>query len=195
MLLTCPPRKAKRWTEADIDPSAEAGLVRLFDRLYELQPTTDDDGEPRPVLVRLSRDAKAAWKAYYNAHAVEQADLTGDMAAAWSKLEEYAARLALVVHFIRWAAGDPTLTNADIVDAASMNAGIALAQVVQAGGPAGVRHAGRIRRREWPAPAGRVDRQEGRDGDAPRGATRLPMAQGARSSGGGAGRTGQSGSR
>jgi hypothetical protein len=128
LLLTCPPRRAKRWTEADIDPSAEAELVRLFDRLYELQPTAGDDGEPRPSLVRLSGDAKAAWKAYFNAHAIEQADLTGDMAAAWSKLEEYAARLALVVHFTRWAAGDANLTKPDIVDAASMNAGIVLAK-------------------------------------------------------------------
>lgn len=128
LLLTCPPRKAKRWTEADIDPNAEAELVRLFDRLNELQPATGNDGEPRPVLVRLSAEAKAAWKAYYNAHADELTDLTGDMAAAWSKLEEYAARLALVVHFARWAAGDPMLTNAAVLDASSMNAGIVLAK-------------------------------------------------------------------
>src|SRR5262249_13772318 len=92
LLLACPPRKPKRWTEADIDPSADAELARLFDRLYELQPIRSDDAES-PALVRLSGDAKTAWKAYYNAHAVEQAGLTGDMAAAWSKLEEYAARL------------------------------------------------------------------------------------------------------
>jgi hypothetical protein len=125
LLLTCPPRRPKRWTEADIDPSAEAELARLFDRLYELQPTTDDDGEPRPRLVRLSGDAQAAWIAYYNAHAIEQADLAGDMAAAWSKLEEYAARLALVVHFVRWAAGD--VADETRLDLASMNAGIMLA--------------------------------------------------------------------
>jgi hypothetical protein len=125
LLLTCPPRRPKRWTEADIDPSAEAELARLFDRLYELQPTTDDDGEPRPRLVRLSGDAQAAWIAYYNAHAIEQADLAGDMAAAWSKLEEYAARLALVVHFVRWAAGD--VADETRLDVASMNAGIMLA--------------------------------------------------------------------
>src|SRR5215510_14490981 len=77
LLLTCPPRKAKQWTEADIDPSAESELVRLFDRLYELQPIIDDDGQPWPVVVRLSAEAKAAWKTYYNAHAIEQADLTG----------------------------------------------------------------------------------------------------------------------
>jgi hypothetical protein len=128
LLLTCPPRKAKRWTEADIDPAAEAKLVRLFDKLYELKSTAGDDGESRPALVRLSGAAKEAWKAYYNAHAIEQADLTGDMAAAWSKLEEYAARLALVVHFARWAAGDPKLTNVNVVDAVSMNAGIVLAK-------------------------------------------------------------------
>src|SRR5262249_50322843 len=122
----CPPRKAKRWTEADIDPSAEAELVRLFDRLYELQPITGDDGETRPALVRLSADAKAAWKTDYNAHAIEQADLTGDMAAAWSTLEEYAARLALVVHFTRWAAGD--VADEARLDLSSMNAGIVLAK-------------------------------------------------------------------
>jgi len=127
LLLTCPPRKAKRWTEADIDPAAEAEIARLFDRLYELQPTIGDDGEPRPVVVGLTPDAKALWKTYYNEHAQEQADMTGELSAAWSKLEEYAARLALVVHFARLAADDSTLVSADVVDGTSMAAGIALA--------------------------------------------------------------------
>lgn len=126
LLLTCPPRIAKRWTEADIDPAAEAEIGRLMDRLYELEPTASDEGEPRPVVVALTPDAKTAWKAHYNDHAQEQADLAGELSAAWSKLEEYAARLALVVHFARWAADDPTLAGADVVDAGSMAAGIAL---------------------------------------------------------------------
>jgi hypothetical protein len=126
LLLTCPPRKAKRWTEADIDPSEDAKLVRLFDRLYELQPTTGNDDEPQPALVRLSASAKGTWITYYNAHAIEQVDLTGDMAAAWSKLEEYAARLALVIHFTRWAAGD--MSEEKELDLTSMNAGIVLAK-------------------------------------------------------------------
>jgi hypothetical protein len=128
LLLTWPPRRVKRWTDADIDPAAEAGLARLLDRLYRLQPAAGDDGEARPVLVRLSPAAKTAWTTYFNEHAVEQADLTGDLAAAWSKLEEGAARLALIVHFARWAANDPKLASADRVDVDSMAAGIALAQ-------------------------------------------------------------------
>ena len=128
LLLTCPPRKPKLWTEADIAPDAEAELARLVSRLYDLQPTVDDEGNPRPVVVGLTRDAKADWKAYYNSHAREQVNLVGELSAAWSKLEEYAARLALVIHYIRWAADDADLENTDAVDAVSMKAGIELAQ-------------------------------------------------------------------
>jgi hypothetical protein len=128
LLLTCPPRKPKKWTEADIDSEAEAEIARLFDRLYDLKSTVDDEGNLRPVVVGLTVDAKAVWKAYFNAHAQEQIDLTGELSAAWSKLEEYAARLALVIHYTRWAADDPELQNPDAVDAASMAAGVKLAQ-------------------------------------------------------------------
>jgi hypothetical protein len=127
LLLTWPPRKPKRWTEADIDPSLEAELARLVDRIYELKPSADDDGESRPALVRLAAEAKDAWTAYYNAHAIEQTSLTGELSAAWSKLEEYAARLALIVHFTRWAANDPSLAKPDILDVASIKVGIILA--------------------------------------------------------------------
>jgi len=48
------------------------------------------------------------------------------LAATWSKLEGYAARLALIVHLIRWAAGDPTLGDADVVDERSVKAGVGL---------------------------------------------------------------------
>ena len=124
LLLAYPPRIPKRWTDAQIDAESEVDLARLFDRLYELQPVVNDDGETRPGLVRLSAGAHAAWTAYYNAHAKEQANLSGDLSAAWSKLEEYAARLALVIHFTRWAANDPTLADVNIVDVESMSAGI-----------------------------------------------------------------------
>lgn len=127
LLLACPPRKAKRWTEADIDPRVEAAVAAVFDRLYELRPGRGGDGQVQPVELRLSPDAKSAWTAYYEAHAAEQAELTGDLAAAWAKLEEYAPRLALVLHLARWAADDSSLDNGTIVDAASMNAGITLA--------------------------------------------------------------------
>ena len=63
---------------------------------------------------------------WYNSHAQEQAELTGDLAAGWSKLEGYAPRLALVIHLVRAAADDPTIDSADRVDEASVRAGCTL---------------------------------------------------------------------
>jgi hypothetical protein len=126
LLLAWPPRRAKRWTEADIDPNSETELARLFDRVYALQPTIGADGELRPVLVDMTPEAKAAWITYFNSHAVEQADLTGDLSAAWSKLEEYGPRLALVIHSIRAASND--CADHLVLDVVSMAAGIRLAE-------------------------------------------------------------------
>ena len=76
----------------------------------------------------LADDGKAAWVTFYNEHATEQAELSGDLSAAWSKLEGYAARLALVVHLTRRAAGDATLRDPARVDEASIAAGVVLAR-------------------------------------------------------------------
>ncbi len=128
LLLTCPPRKPKRWTEADVNATTEAAVALVFDRLFGLTPETDDDGDERPRLVTLADDGKRAWVTFYNEHAGEQVNLSGDEAAAWSKLEGYAARLALVVHLTRWAAGDATLRDPARVDEASIAAGVVLAR-------------------------------------------------------------------
>ena len=69
--------------------------------------------------------ARGLYRDYVNVTGLEQAGLTGDLSAAWSKLEESAARLALVIHCIRQASGetvDPWLCDAD-----SMRDGITLA--------------------------------------------------------------------
>jgi hypothetical protein len=128
LLLAMPPRKAKRWTEAEIDPDQENAIAAVFETLFGLAPDTDDDGESQPKLLKLTPGGKHAWVEFYNAHADEQAELRGDLAAAWSKLEGYAARLSLVVHLTRWAAGDSTLADTDAIDEHSVNAGVALSQ-------------------------------------------------------------------
>jgi hypothetical protein len=128
-LYAMPPRKQKRWTEAEIDEQLEADVLALFDRLYDLQPDYDEDGEPIPRLVKLSTGAKHdVWIPFYNEHGKEQIELDDDLSAAWSKLEGYAARLALVHYLVRVAADDPTVSDPDTVDETSMAAGIALSR-------------------------------------------------------------------
>lgn len=128
LLFATPPRKVKRWTEAELSEKAEAAVALVFDRLFELTPEADDDGDDRPRLVRLSVEGKRAWVRFYNEHATEQVELSGDLAAAWSKLEGYAARLALVIHLVRVAAGDTTLRDPERVDEVSIAAGVALSR-------------------------------------------------------------------
>jgi len=125
LLLAMPPKRVKQWTEADIGGNTLDAAGKLFDELLSFQPSTDVDGEPEPADVALTDEAKAAWVVFYNQHAQEQAELGGELSAAWSKLEGYAARLALVAHCVRQASGETV--DPWRCDEASMAAGIALA--------------------------------------------------------------------
>ncbi|HMN96931.1 MAG TPA: DUF3987 domain-containing protein [Phycisphaerales bacterium] len=128
LLLAHPPRRAKRWTEAELDPLTDGAVTVLFDRLYAIEPERDADGDPTPKPLGLDAAAKAAWIDFVNEHGEEQLALVGDEAAAWSKLEGYAARLALIVHLVRAAADDPTLADREEIDAASIDSGIRLSR-------------------------------------------------------------------
>jgi hypothetical protein len=125
LLLTMPPRLPRVWTEADIDPKAEARIAAIFDGLYDLKPASNADGEPRPAIVQLTAEGKQAWIDFYNQHNAEAANLSGDLAAAWAKLEGYAARLALVHHLIRKVSGEDV---GDGIDAVSIAAGVKLSR-------------------------------------------------------------------
>jgi hypothetical protein len=127
-LLTMPPPPSRRWTEAEVSASAVAAVERVFDGLLDLRADVDPDGEPVPRDLALSAEAKAAWVAFVNAHGSEGEGLTGATAAAWSKAEGCAARLALVVHLARWAAADAPLVMPDVVDEESVASGVALAR-------------------------------------------------------------------
>ena len=128
LLLAMPPRRAKRWTEAEVSERDERAIATLFDRLYALKPDHDDEANPVSRSVGLTRDAKRAWISFYGEHANEQVELSGELCAAWSKLEAYAARLALIVHLVRAASGDPSVNDPDEVDEHSIAAGVALAR-------------------------------------------------------------------
>ena len=45
------------------------------------------------------------------------------MCAAWSKIEGYAPRLALVIHLVKWANGEIPPDQENLIDADSMQAG------------------------------------------------------------------------
>jgi len=125
LLLAQPPRRPKKWTTDSIGWTTREDFVRVLDNLYGLEHELAN-GRQESRIVRLSRDAEPLFKTYFEEHDRELLQLPeGDLEAAWSKLEETAGRLALIVHETRLAAGEHVV--ADEVDADSMAAAIELA--------------------------------------------------------------------
>ncbi|QDT72943.1 YfjI family protein [Lacipirellula limnantheis] len=123
LLLAMPEPRPVRWTDAVIDPVVESEMSVVFDRLLEMEPADDDNGDPVPLAIDLTPEAKELWVGYVNRHGMEMAGLDDDLAAAWSKLKAYAARFALIFQLASWAAGE---ASDDAIDEASMQAGIEL---------------------------------------------------------------------
>jgi 5S rRNA maturation endonuclease (ribonuclease M5) len=116
-LLANPPTEPLTWTEADVTRETEAEFEEVLDGLYAL---------PQGTEVRLSGEAKRQWIRFYNRANQEAHDFeTGAARAVAMKATRYGARLALLVHLGRRAAGE---TSADEVDSESMTRGLMLAR-------------------------------------------------------------------
>jgi hypothetical protein len=134
VFLVSPPRHARGWRDAEVGTKTREAYGRLLHGLLELSPREvklhDSDGheyeDQQPVALRMDHWALARFKSYVNEHGLEQVELDGELAAAWSKLESGAARLSLIVHLIRVVGGDQSVET-EVVDAGSVNAGIILA--------------------------------------------------------------------
>lgn len=126
LLVSLPPRRVRVWSEFEVGDALIDRFDGLLANLLELEFAPGDDLEP--VLLRLSGSGKSEWIAFFNQLGKEQALYYGDRAAAWSKLEGYAARFALVLHLVRQVTGDETLETPDEIDGASVRAGVRLSR-------------------------------------------------------------------
>jgi hypothetical protein len=125
LLLAMPTRKQKQWSEAELSPDTEDAFVIIFEKLRALEMRKEDK-DRLPIPVRLSPEAKEMWVRHYNAFAAVQAGAEGEVAAVLSKLEGYAARLALLHHAVRSVFLGTDCTQP--VTTGSMEAGIVLAE-------------------------------------------------------------------
>jgi hypothetical protein len=117
-----PPQVEEDWKA--ISNAAVIDWGDIIDKLLSLRMTKDeddDDDHPKPALVYLTRDGgRMAWQRFTAAHAAEMnaADFPDHLFGPWAKLKGYAGRLALIVHFLRWACEEVKSEN---VDAESMD--------------------------------------------------------------------------
>jgi DNA polymerase-1 len=99
LLMAMPPRRAKRWSDVEVAPEVEHAYHHLLEALLRLTGQEDESG-PAPAIVPLDPAARHDWQAFYDTWAKEQLTVDGELAAAFSKLEGYAARLALLHHVV-----------------------------------------------------------------------------------------------
>ena len=123
-MMTMPPERPRRWSEAVTPPALVKQYDSLIQDLLTLSPTVQaETGRRDPVRLRWSPDAKRRWVDFYNTNGKEMAAFKSDrLKSAWSKLEGQAARLALVFHCVRQAClpgpEDESRVSLDTLDAA-----------------------------------------------------------------------------
>jgi hypothetical protein len=127
MLLAAPPNRPALWTDEEVGEEVEQKFAHVVETLLQLVPGVDDDGNPRPRLIPLNPEAKAAFVTWHDTHARELTVVSGDLAASYSKLKGACARFALIFHAVRVAAGDPSV-DAACIDIVSLRSAIELAE-------------------------------------------------------------------
>jgi hypothetical protein len=119
------PRPAK-WSDRTVSDATLNAVDAMFGELFQYQGEALAGGAIRPGCVDTNSDFLKEFVNCVDGNARKAVELTGHDAAAWSKMKAYTARLALVHHLIRQAAGeevDPWV--ADIED---IKAGIGMVE-------------------------------------------------------------------
>jgi hypothetical protein len=125
LLLAWPPSRPRKWTDAQMPEQTEQAIAALMASLRKFDFDLDSDGKPQPKLVWPTDGALERFRQWHDDLSVELCGMSGALKAAFSKLEEYAARIALVLHCVRQATGE---TSSEMLDEISMQAGIDLAR-------------------------------------------------------------------
>ena len=123
-----PPPRVAQWSDRTIEQSATDAVEMVFQHLYSIGPDLSPNGEEQPRLIKLSQAAQPVWAEFYDEHQQLATTLPRNLAFAWPKLLAMAARLALVVHFVRWAAGEELAGGTSEIDVHSLQTGLALAR-------------------------------------------------------------------
>lgn len=131
-LFASPDSPSKVLTDAAVDPKTIEQMNTLVQRLYEHSMcTVSPDAsikQPMPHLIRLDSHAIAAFRDFVKVHNHALKFESDHVAAAWSKLECYVLRIALVFHLVREAAGDASLEDPEQIGVDTLLAAMELVE-------------------------------------------------------------------
>jgi hypothetical protein len=93
------------WSDHEISPVSRGEYARLYEGLREHYMNTNDHGDPEPVRIHFSPDAKELFKGAVNELGAERhrPGFPARLKGPYSKLEAYLARLSLILALARAA--------------------------------------------------------------------------------------------
>ena len=122
--MAMPDPRKRVWTDADISEDLVEGYDTVIARLLELDH--DPAGNHEPIDLGMTDKARAIFIEFFGENAEEiHGAVDDDYAACLTKIEAYAARLALIIHMIREADGE---VESPVIDVIDMTAGVTLAR-------------------------------------------------------------------
>jgi len=109
-LFAYPDSMQSRWSDDEISANTVGNVKWLYDRLMGLEAGEDEYGDPEPVLVAMSKEARTLFIDFTNAlrEEMEAPGFPARLKGPWAKMEAYLARLALIVGLCRVVADDAT---------------------------------------------------------------------------------------
>jgi len=125
-MVAFPPERRQRLRNPSSDDEAirredENALAGIMERLRGLEP----DADGKPVIIGLSDEAFDTLQDYLNnTHYPELENEHGPLKAVWSKFSGSLSRLALIIHYVKWAREPHQLANPEQVDANSIREAI-----------------------------------------------------------------------
>lgn len=127
-VFVIPTPRPKRWADFEMQPAVRSAMQDVISRLRLLDFEVDEKGEQQPVVLSLTDEARQRFANFVDAHGAETFFYGNDLSAAWSKLEGYVLRFALVFHLARWASGDESCSESGPVGLDSIEHAIELAR-------------------------------------------------------------------
>jgi DNA polymerase-1 len=123
-LFAMPPARKRVWSEDELPDALVERYQHLLSDLLALELA--DSQKRTPHVLGLAGDAKQLWTQFFNEWGQVQDDAEDEQAAAWAKIEAYAARFMLWHHVIAHVAAGSDKSCS--ITTASAEAGIALAR-------------------------------------------------------------------
>lgn len=117
LLFTYPPHMPRKWTTSGLSVETSDAYVDAFARLWD---HTQLPTPGTPVLT-FTTEGREEWVDWITSHYEEQEAPTFPvhLLGPWSKMEGYAARLALIIHVLRYVCKETTSPHVDQFSMAS----------------------------------------------------------------------------